>query len=66
VRKPGFWGEPKEDGWFSEVFFRKKALSFLLEECEEEGLREHQILVKDYFEGGETVYYKVSLGYRNS
>ncbi|KPI36801.1 uncharacterized protein AB675_11882 [Cyphellophora attinorum] len=55
-----YWGEPKEDGWFSEVFFRKKALSLVLRECmEEEGLAEHQILVKDYFEGGETVYYKV-------
>ena len=43
------------------MFFRKKSLRELIEEERLNGLQDHQILVRVYFDGGETVYYKVSV-----
>ncbi|KAI0383250.1 hypothetical protein F5Y04DRAFT_250923 [Hypomontagnella monticulosa] len=47
------------DGWTWGLYFRRKSLVEMLEEFEEEGIAEEDVLVRDYFDGGETVIFKV-------
>lgn len=39
--------------------FRKKSLCQLVEDMEAQGLEEQDVIVRDLFDGGETVYYRV-------
>ncbi|KAI0888698.1 uncharacterized protein GGS22DRAFT_62326 [Annulohypoxylon maeteangense] len=50
---------PHEEGWTWDLFFRRKSLVSLLEEFKEEGRAEGDDLVRDFFDGGETVIWKV-------
>ncbi|KAI1097358.1 hypothetical protein F4804DRAFT_351761 [Jackrogersella minutella] len=50
---------PHIEGWTWDLFFRRKSLVEMLEEFEEQGMAEDEVLVRDYFDGGETVIWKV-------
>ncbi|KAI2624285.1 hypothetical protein GGR54DRAFT_569142 [Hypoxylon sp. NC1633] len=50
---------PHREGWTWNLFFRRKSLLVMLEEFEEQGREEADDLVRDYFDGGETVIWKV-------
>lgn len=39
--------------------FRKQSLRQLLEDIEAQGLEDQDVIVRDLFDGGETVYYRV-------
>ncbi|KAI1108815.1 hypothetical protein F5Y14DRAFT_434688 [Nemania sp. NC0429] len=47
------------EGWYCDLFFRKKSVTRLLVDLEKHGLDMDLVLVKDYFDGGETVYFKL-------
>ncbi|KAI1174578.1 hypothetical protein F4777DRAFT_381118 [Nemania sp. FL0916] len=47
------------EGWYCELFFKKKSVTRLLVDLENHGLDMDLVLVKDYFDGGETVYFKL-------
>ncbi|KAI0099795.1 hypothetical protein GGR51DRAFT_534416 [Nemania sp. FL0031] len=47
------------EGWYCDLFFRKKSLTRCLVDLENYGLDTELVLVKDYFDGGETVYFKL-------
>ena len=42
-----------------DLLFRKKSLRQLLASLEEAGLEDGDVLVRDLFDGGETVYYRL-------
>ncbi|KAI0132426.1 hypothetical protein BJ170DRAFT_592383 [Xylariales sp. AK1849] len=46
-------------GWYCDVFFRKKSLIRMLADSESQDIEEQEVLVRDYFDGGETIYFKV-------
>ncbi|KAI1640841.1 hypothetical protein F4809DRAFT_637290 [Biscogniauxia mediterranea] len=46
-------------GGYADLFFRKKSLVRMLVDLENRGLPDEEALVCDYFDGGETVYFKV-------
>ncbi|KAI4865658.1 hypothetical protein F4820DRAFT_284852 [Hypoxylon rubiginosum] len=50
---------PHNPGWTWDLFFRRKSLVEMLEEFQEEGRAEEEDLVRDFFDGGETVIWKV-------
>ncbi|KAI2468609.1 hypothetical protein F4781DRAFT_443222 [Annulohypoxylon bovei var. microspora] len=50
---------PFEEGWSWGLFFRRKSLVEMLEEFEEQGRAEDEDLVRNFFDGGETVIWKV-------
>lgn len=50
---------PHIRGWTFDIFFRRKSLLQMLEEFEEEGRAENEDLVCNFFDGGETVIFKV-------
>ncbi|KAI2638774.1 hypothetical protein GGS26DRAFT_542816 [Hypomontagnella submonticulosa] len=50
---------PQKEGWTWDLQFRRKSLIAMLDEFEEEGIPEDEVLVRDYFDGGETVIFKV-------
>ncbi|KAI0014485.1 hypothetical protein F4779DRAFT_13799 [Xylariaceae sp. FL0662B] len=50
---------PTEEGWTWDVFFRRKSLKVMLAEFAEQGRAEEDDLVRDFFDGGETVIWKV-------
>ncbi|KAI0161779.1 hypothetical protein GGR52DRAFT_576078 [Hypoxylon sp. FL1284] len=50
---------PERPGWTFDIFFRRKSLIEMLDEFREEGRAEEDDLVRDFFDGGETVYFKV-------
>ncbi|KAJ3578480.1 hypothetical protein NPX13_g2081 [Xylaria arbuscula] len=47
------------EGWYWDLFFKRKSLTRLLVDLENHGLDMDLILVKDFFDGGETVYFKL-------
>ncbi|EMR63757.1 hypothetical protein UCREL1_9284 [Eutypa lata UCREL1] len=47
------------EDWYCDLFFRKRSLIRLLVDLENKGVEEHEVIVRDYFDGGETVYFKV-------
>ncbi|KAI1272842.1 hypothetical protein F5Y07DRAFT_280835 [Xylaria sp. FL0933] len=47
------------EGWYCDLFFKKKSVTRLLVDLENHGLDMDLVLVKDYFDGGETVYFKL-------
>ncbi|KAI1492286.1 hypothetical protein F5X96DRAFT_402474 [Biscogniauxia mediterranea] len=46
-------------GGYADLLFRKKSLVRMLVDLENRGLPDEEALVCDYFDGGETVYFKV-------
>ncbi|KAI0828430.1 hypothetical protein F5Y06DRAFT_223453 [Hypoxylon sp. FL0890] len=50
---------PHDEGWTYDIFFRRKSLLTMLVEFEQQGRAEDEDLVRDYFDGGETVIWKV-------
>ncbi|OTA80336.1 hypothetical protein M434DRAFT_38013 [Hypoxylon sp. CO27-5] len=50
---------PHNEGWTYDIFFRRKSLLAMLEEFHEQGRAESDDLVRDFFDGGETVIWKV-------
>ncbi|KAI1775342.1 hypothetical protein F4818DRAFT_451683 [Hypoxylon cercidicola] len=50
---------PHNPGWTWDLFFRRKSLLAMLEEFREEGRAEDEDRVRDFFDGGETVIFKV-------
>ncbi|KAK7755490.1 hypothetical protein SLS62_002420 [Diatrype stigma] len=54
-----WWGSSYPAGWYPDLFFRKQSLIQFLVELENQGYEEDEVLVRDYFDGGETVYFKV-------
>ncbi|XXG99271.1 hypothetical protein Hte_005608 [Hypoxylon texense] len=50
---------PDKPGWTWDLFFRRKSLVEMVEEFREEGRAETDDLVRDFFDGGETVIWKV-------
>ncbi|KAI1457530.1 hypothetical protein F4805DRAFT_172496 [Annulohypoxylon moriforme] len=50
---------PYQEGWTWALFFRRKSLVDLIEELAEQGRAENDDLVRDFFDGGETVIWKV-------
>ncbi|KAI1412221.1 hypothetical protein F5Y13DRAFT_49051 [Hypoxylon sp. FL1857] len=50
---------PHKEGWTYDLFFRRKSLFAMLEEFKEQGKAEGEDLVRDFFDGGETVIWKV-------
>ncbi|KAI1209547.1 uncharacterized protein F4807DRAFT_96880 [Annulohypoxylon truncatum] len=50
---------PCKEGWTWDLFFRRKSLVDMLEEFAEQGRAEQDDLVRDFFDGGETVIWKV-------
>ncbi|KAI1301998.1 hypothetical protein F5Y03DRAFT_214714 [Xylaria venustula] len=53
------WQSRYPEGWYCDLFFRKKSVTRLLVDLENYGLDMELVLVKDYFDGGETVYFKL-------
>ncbi|KAH9890215.1 hypothetical protein F4778DRAFT_377329 [Xylariomycetidae sp. FL2044] len=53
------WESDWQDGWYCDVFFRKKSLIRVLVDLERQGFGDHDAIVNDFFDGGETVYFKV-------
>ncbi|KAI1361977.1 hypothetical protein F5Y08DRAFT_286614 [Xylaria arbuscula] len=53
------WATKYPEGWYCDLFFKKKSLTRLLIDLENNGLDMDLILVKDFFDGGETVYFKL-------
>ncbi|KAI0521121.1 hypothetical protein F5B22DRAFT_597720 [Xylaria bambusicola] len=53
------WESEFPEGWYCDMFFRKKSVTRLLVDLENLGLDMELVLVKDYFDGGETVYMKL-------
>ncbi|KAI0974150.1 hypothetical protein F4678DRAFT_400511 [Xylaria arbuscula] len=53
------WESRYPKGWYCDLFFRKKSVTRLLVDLENTGLDMELVLVKDYFDGGETVYFKL-------
>ena len=51
--------------WRRDVHFRKRSLVRTLMDHEDNGAPEWSVLVCDYFDGGETVYFKVWDEYEN-
>ncbi|KAI0900219.1 hypothetical protein F4806DRAFT_493211 [Annulohypoxylon nitens] len=51
---------PFQEGWYWDLFFRRKSLVDMLEEFAEQGRAEEDDLVRDYFDGGETVIWKAA------
>lgn len=51
---------PHYEGWSWDLFFRRKSLTDLIEEFREDGRADEDDLVRDFFDGGETVIWKVS------
>lgn len=54
-----WWAPNYPPGWYADLFFRKQSLIKFLAELECQGYAEEEVLVRDYFDGGETVYFKV-------
>ncbi|CAJ2509759.1 Uu.00g056590.m01.CDS01 [Anthostomella pinea] len=52
-----YWESVYPPGWYCDLFFRKKSLIRMLVDPENDGVQEHERLVRDYFDGGETVYF---------
>ncbi|KAI1090187.1 hypothetical protein F5B19DRAFT_335192 [Rostrohypoxylon terebratum] len=50
---------PYREGWTWALFFRRKSFVEMLQEFAEQGRAEEDDLVRDYFDGGETVIWKV-------
>ncbi|KAI1386149.1 uncharacterized protein F4822DRAFT_431022 [Hypoxylon trugodes] len=50
---------PHKEGWTYDLFFRRKSLFEMLDEFREQRRAEQDDLVRDYFDGGETVIWKV-------
>ncbi|KAI1765479.1 hypothetical protein GGR53DRAFT_261504 [Hypoxylon sp. FL1150] len=50
---------PHTEGWTWDLFFRRKSLVDMIREFKEQGRSEDEDLVRDFFDGGETVIWKV-------
>ncbi|RWA06110.1 hypothetical protein EKO27_g8990 [Xylaria grammica] len=53
------WASRYPEGWYCDLFFKKKSVTRLLVDLEKHGLDTDLVLVRDYFDGGETVYFKL-------
>ncbi|KAI0200675.1 hypothetical protein F4808DRAFT_427468 [Astrocystis sublimbata] len=53
------WASQYPEGWYCDLYFRKKSVTRLLVDLENCGLDMDLVLVKDYFDGGETIYFKL-------